>query len=211
MRNPIDLTFKTILKIRRALSLFITTMFLVTGIILLILNKEIENQIYIILGIEFLLISSIELMQEYVNRAYRNTYNHIATYLFIFVVGILMLTTFNNDFYIVGIMWAVATIVSAITSINEGLHLLNERKAFSFINLAFSAVEIVFSILMLIQPDENEEHFITHIYLLGTSLLIESGEELLRVFSPLLAKVPGVSNLKVIEKIAEEEGQQEEK
>ncbi len=205
MTNPFDFTFNKILKIRRFLSIFITMLYLVTGIIILVLNKEIEDNLYLIIGIEFILISSLELMQEYVNRAYKTTNNHIGTYLFVLAIGIIILARINKDIYVVSLMWAVATIVNSTTSINEGLHLLNERKAFSFINLALSLAEIIFSILLLMQPNENEEHVLTHIYLLGISFLVESGEELIRVFSPFLKKVPGVNSLKVINKIAEEE------
>ena len=88
--------------------------------------------------------------------------------------------------------------------INEGLHELHEKKSFSIINLVFAIAEIVFSILLLIEPEENAEHFHTHIYLLGVGFILEASEALISVFSPLLVKVPVVNVIPGVQKIADE-------
>lgn len=204
MANVVDLTFKKILKTARALSLLKTILYLVGGILILVLNERIEEYIYLIVGIDLMLVASVELMKEIVDRNYTESHNHIGTATFTILVGVLILTKFHNNVYKVSVMWAIATVVNSTMEINEGLHEIHERKAFSLINLLFAITEIVFSILLLIEPEENKEHFITHIYLLGCGFIIESLESLITVFSPFLAKVPVVKVLPGIEKIKEE-------
>ena len=62
MKNVLDLTLKKILKIARALSAVKTLLYLIGGILILILNEKIENQIYLIVGIDLMLVASVELM-----------------------------------------------------------------------------------------------------------------------------------------------------
>lgn len=204
MANKVDLTLKRILKIARALSIFTTVAYFIAGILILTLNEKIEQYIYLIVGVDILVVSALELMKEIVDRGYKESHNHIGTALFTFIVGILILTIFHDNIYKVSVMWACATVVNSTMEINEGLHEIHKRKAFSIVNLVFAVLEIVFSILLLIEPEENQEHFLTHIYLLGAGFLLESIEELISVFSPFLVKVPGVSILPGLEKIKEE-------
>ena len=147
---------------------------------------------------------ALELMKEIVDRGYKESHNHIGTAVFMIIVGILILTLFHSNVYKVSVMWAVATVVNSTMEINEGLHEIHERKTFSLINLGFAVAEIVFSILLLIEPEENAEHFLTHIYLLGIGFILEAGEALLSVFSPFLTKVPVVNVIPGMKKIAEE-------
>lgn len=204
MANVLDLTLKKILKIARALSIVRTIAYLVGGILILSLNEKIEDYIYLIVGIDLILVSSLELMKEIVDRGYKEAHNHIGTAIFTIVVGILILTLFKDSIYKVSVMWAVATVVNSTMEINEGLHEIHQRRAFSIINLLFALTEIVFSILLLIEPEENAEHFLTHIYLLGVGFILESGEALISVFSPFLAKVPVVNVIPGVQKIADE-------
>ena len=204
MANIFDLTLKKILKIARALSIVRTIAYLVGGILILSLNEKIEDYIYLIVGIDLILVSSLELMKEIVDRGYKEAHNHIGTAIFTIVVGILILTLFKDSIYKVSVMWAVATVVNSTMEINEGLHEIHQRRAFSIINLLFALTEIVFSILLLIEPEENAEHFLTHIYLLGVGFILESGEALISVFSPFLAKVPVVNVIPGVQKIADE-------
>ena len=204
MANIFDLTLKKILKIARALSIVRTIAYLVGGILILSLNEKIEDYIYLIVGIDLILVSSLELMKEIVDRDYKEAHNHIGTAIFTIVVGILILTLFKDSIYKVSVMWAVATVVNSTMEINEGLHEIHQRRAFSIINLLFALTEIVFSILLLIEPEENAEHFLTHIYLLGVGFILESGEALISVFSPFLAKVPVVNVIPGVQKIADE-------
>ena len=204
MANLFDLTLKKILKIARALSIVRTIAYLVGGILILSLNEKIEDYIYLIVGIDLILVSSLELMKEIVDRGYKEAHNHIGTAIFTIVVGILILTLFKDSIYKVSVMWAVATVVNSTMEINEGLHEIHQRRAFSIINLLFALTEIVFSILLLIEPEENAEHFLTHIYLLGVGFILESGEALISVFSPFLAKVPVVNVIPGVQKIADE-------
>ena len=204
MANPVDYTFKKILKLARALSIVRTLSYLVGGILILILNTAIEDYIYLIVGIDIIFISSLELMKEAVKRGYKVSHNHIGTALFTLIVGILILTLFHENVYKVSVMWAVATVVNSTMEINEGLHEFHEKKAFSFINLSFAVAEITFSILLLIEPEENAEHFHTHIYLLGIGFILEASEALISVFSPILAKVPVVNVIPGVQKIADE-------
>ena len=143
-------------------------------------------------------------MKEIVDRGYKEAHNHIGTAIFTIIVGVLILTIFHDNVYKVSVMWAVATVVTSTMEINEGLHEIHERKAFSILNLVFAVAEIVFSILLLIEPEENAEHFLTHIYLLGVGFIIESAEALITVFSPFLQKVPVVNVLPGMKKIADE-------
>lgn len=204
MANLFDLTLKKILKIARALSIVRTIAYLVGGILILSLNEKIEDYIYLIVGIDLIVVASLELMKEIVDRGYKESHNHIGTAIFTIVVGILILTLFHDNIYKVSVMWAVATVVNSTMEINEGLHEIHERKAFSLINLGFALAEIIFSILLLIEPEENAEHFLTHIYLLGVGFILEAGEALISVFSPFLAKVPVVNVLPGMKKIADE-------
>lgn len=204
MVNPVDYTLKKILRIARALSFASTLAYLIGGILILALNEKIEGYIYLIVGIDIIVVASLELMKEIVDRGYKESHNHIGTALFTLIVGILILTLFHDNVYKVSVMWACATVVNSTMEINEGLHEIHERKAFSIINLVFAGVEIVFSILLLIEPEENQEHFLTHIYLLGVGFMLESIEELISVFSPFLAKVPVVNVIPGLEKIKEE-------
>ena len=208
MKNVLNLTLKKILKIARTLSIIRTILYLIGGILILALNENIEQYIYLIVGIDLIIVSSLELMKEIVDRGYKEAHNHIGSALFTIIVGILILTLFHDNVYKVSVMWAVATVVNSTMEINEGLHEIHERKAFSIINLAFATIEIVFSILLLIEPEENAEHFLTHIYLLGAGFVLESAEELITVFSPFLVRVPGVKVLPGIGKIAEERNEE---
>ena len=204
MANVLDLTLKKILKIARGLSIFKTLFYLIGGILILVLNEKIENYIYLIVGIDILLVSLLELMKEIVDRGYKESHNHMGTAIFTIAVGVLILTKFHENVYKVSVMWAVATVVNSTMEINEGLHEIHERKAFSIINLAFALAEIIFSILLLIEPEENAEHFLTHIYLLGAGFILEAVEALISVFSPFLAKVPVVNVIPGVQRIAEE-------
>ncbi len=204
MANPVDFTLKKILKIARGLSFVRTLAYLIGGILILVLNEKIEQYIYLIVGIDLIIVSSLELMKEIVDRGYKESHNHIGTAVFMIIVGILILTLFHSNVYKVSVMWAVATVVNSTMEINEGLHEIHERKTFSLINLGFAVAEIVFSILLLIEPEENAEHFLTHIYLLGIGFILEAGEALLSVFSPFLTKVPVVNVIPGMKKIAEE-------
>ena len=208
MKDVLNLTLKKILKIARTLSIIRTILYLIGGILILALNENIEQYIYLIVGIDLIIVSSLELMKEIVDRGYKEAHNHIGSALFTVIVGILILTLFHDNVYKVSVMWAVATVVNSTMEINEGLHEIHERKAFSIINLAFATIEIVFSILLLIEPEENAEHFLTHIYLLGAGFVLESAEELITVFSPFLVRVPGVKILPGIGKIAEERNEE---
>ena len=208
MKDVLNLTLKKILKIARTLSIIRTILYLIGGILILVLNENIEQYIYLIVGIDLIIVSSLELMKEIVDRGYKEAHNHIGSALFTIIVGILILTLFHDNVYKVSVMWAVATVVNSTMEINEGLHEIHERKAFSIINLAFATIEIVFSILLLIEPEENAEHFLTHIYLLGAGFVLESAEELITVFSPFLVRVPGVKVLPGIGKIAEERNEE---
>jgi len=204
MANVLDLTLKKILKIARGLSIFKTLFYLIGGILILVLNEKIDNYIYLIVGIDILLVSLLELMKEIVDRGYKESHNHMGTAIFTIAVGVLILTKFHENVYKVSVMWAVATVVNSTMEINEGLHEIHERKAFSIINLAFALAEIIFSILLLIEPEENAEHFLTHIYLLGVGFILEAVEALISVFSPFLAKVPVVNVIPGVQRIAEE-------
>lgn len=204
MKNPLQYTLKKILKIARALSFLRMVSYLAGGILILLLNVELEEYIYLIVGIDIIIVAIFGLIQEIVDRRYNEEHNHIGSLLFTLTAGILILTIFHSNVYKVSVMWAVATIVSSTMEINEGLHGIKERKSFSIINLVFAVVEIIFSILLLIEPEENAEHFETHIYLLGIGFILESAESLIRVISPFLIKVPGVSYIPGVQKIAEE-------
>lgn len=204
MANAVDITLKKILKIARALSAVRTLAYLIGGILILVLNERIEEYIYLVVGIDLILVASLELMKEIVDRGYKEAHNHIGTAIFTIIVGVLILTIFHDNVYKVSVMWAVATVVTSTMEINEGLHEIHERKAFSILNLVFAVAEIVFSILLLIEPEENAEHFLTHIYLLGVGFIIEAAEALITVFSPFLQKVPVVNVLPGMKKIADE-------
>ncbi len=211
MANVFDLTFKKVLKIARALSLVRTIAYLATGILILVLEEQIENYIYLIVGFNLLLVSLAELMKEFVRRGYKASYNHIGTALFGLVASILILTSFHDDVYQVSVMWAVATVVSSTMEINEGLHEIHEKKSFALINLAFAVAEIVFSILLLMEPEENVEHVHTHIILLGIGFILEASEALISMFSPLLVKVPVVNSLPGVQKLVEEREEEKER
>ena len=204
MANAVDITLKKILKIARALSAVRTLAYLIGGILILVLNEKIEEYIYLVVGIDLILVASLELMKEIVDRGYKEAHNHIGTAIFTIIVGVLILTIFHDNVYKVSVMWAAATVVTSTMEINEGLHEIHERKAFSILNLVFAVAEIVFSILLLIEPEENAEHFLTHIYLLGVGFIIEAAEALITVFSPFLQKVPVVNVLPGMKKIADE-------
>ena len=212
MANVLDKTLIKILKIARALTIVKTILYLIGGILILVLQESIEEYVYLIVGIDLIATSVLELFKEIVNRKYKEGNTHIGSAVFSIIAGILILTIFSDNVYQVSVMWAVATVVNSTMDINEGLHELHERKAFSLINLGFAVAEIAFSILLLIEPEENAEHFVTHMYLLGIGFILESAEALIRAFSPFLAKVPVVNAIPGIEKIADEvEKEKEEK
>lgn len=211
MANAVDYTLKKILKIARSLSIVSTLFYLIGGILILVLNEEYQGYIYLIVGLDLIVVASLELMKEIVDRGYKESHNHIGTAIFTIIIGVLILTIFHKNVYKVSVMWAVATVVNSTMEINEGLHEIHERKVFSFINLIFAIAEIVFSVLLLIEPEENAEHFLTHIYLLGIGFLLESLESLISVFSPFLVKVPGLSYLPGVKRIAIEREEQKKK
>ncbi|MBR6071879.1 MAG: DUF308 domain-containing protein [Acholeplasmatales bacterium] len=181
MDNLIDITFKKILKIASTLSIFKIIFYLVGGIIILVLNQRIEEYIYLIVGADLIITAFLEFIEEIVKRKYKRVHNHLASSLLNIIIGVLILTIFHNNVYKISVMWAVATVVTSTIEINEGLHEIHERKAFSIINLLFAITEIVFSIWLLIEPEENKEHFLTHVYLLGTGFVLESVESIFKL------------------------------
>ena len=203
MENKVDLTLRKILRIARALSIFGTIFYLVGGIMIFFMQGQIVEYVYLIVGIDMIIVAFIELLKEIVNRKIAESYNHIGTAIFTIIIAILILTVFRTNIYKVSVMWAVATVVNSMVEINEGLHEIHERKAFALINLGFAVAEIIFSVWLLIEPEENEEHLMTHIYLLGTGFILEALEELISIFSPLLAKakmamfIPNVQQLAI--------------
>ena len=202
MENKVDLTLKKILKIASTLSIFGTIFYLVGGILIFLMTGQIAEYIYLIVGIDMIIVATLDLMKEIVNRKIRDSYNHIGTAIFTIIVGILILTIFRNNIYRVSVMWAVVTVVHSIIEINEGLHAAHQRKTFALINLVFSILEIVFSIWLLIEPEENEEHLLTHIYLLGTGFILEAVEELISIFSPLLVRAKISQMIPNVQKLA---------
>ena len=189
MDNVVDLTLRKILRIAKALSIFGTIFYLIGGIMIFFMTGQIVEYVYLIVGIDMIIVAFIDLLREIVNKKIKEEYNHIGTAIFTIIVGILILTVFRTNIYKVSVMWAVATVVNSMMEINEGLHEIHEKKAFAIINLVFAVLEIVFSVWLLIEPEENEEHLMTHIYLLGAGFLLEAAEELISIFSPLIAKV----------------------
>lgn len=181
MDNVIDKTFKKILKIASTLSFFKILFYLIGGIIILVLNQRIEEYIYLIVGADLIITAFLEFIEEIVKRKYKRVHNHLASSLLNIIIGVLILTIFHNNIYKISVIWAVATVVTSTIEINEGLHEIHERKAFSIINLLFAITEIVFSIWLLIEPEENKEHFLTHIYLLGTGFVLESVESIFKL------------------------------
>ena len=59
MANAVDITLKKILKIARALSFFRTLAYLIGGILILVLNEKVEEYIYLIVGIDLMLVASL--------------------------------------------------------------------------------------------------------------------------------------------------------
>ena len=182
MSNIIDKTLVRILKIARSFSIVRTLLYLIGGVLIFIWNEEIEDYIYIIVGVNLIVTSLFEFAEEILKRRYKRAHNHLGSSLFTIIIGILLLTIFHDDVYKVSVMWALVTVVNSIIEVNEGLHEIHEKKAFSIINFVFAIMEIVFSIFLLIEPEENREHFITHIYLLGAGFILESVEVLVKLF-----------------------------
>lgn len=195
---------KGVLKILRIMALIRSFIYLVGGILIIFFNKKLFDFIFIIVGIDIILLSSLDLLQEFLEFNNHRSNNRIGTSLLVLVIGVLILAIFNDDIYIVGVMWALSTILNSSLKINDGIGAIGKHRTFNLINLGFAVVEIVFSMLLLLEPSSTEEHFIIHIYLLGTSLLIESLEELIKMFSPFLIKMPGVNNIGVIQNLASE-------
>ncbi len=181
MDNVIDKTLKKILKTAQTLAVFKTILYLIGGILILLLNEKISDYIYLIVGINLILTSMLELSSELVQRRYKKIHNHIGSSIFTIVVGILILTVFRLDIYKVSVMWALVTVVNSIIEVNDGLHEIHNKNIVAFINLMFAVIEIMYSIFLLIEPEENTEHFITHIYLLGAGFIIESIEEIAKM------------------------------
>ena len=67
MKDVLNLTLKKILKIARTLSIIRTILYLIGGILILALNENIEQYIYLIVGIDLIIVSSLELMKEIVD------------------------------------------------------------------------------------------------------------------------------------------------
>lgn len=197
----IDQTFKRILKLARALSFFTALLYLVSGIFILLYNEKIEHYIYLIVGINLIAASLLDFMKEIVEKTYKKGYNHIGTAIFTMLVGIIILTVFKDNIYRVSVMWAAATVVNSTMEINEGIHEIYKRKTFGIINVLFAIAEIVFSILLLIEPEENAEHLITHIYLLGVGFILEALEDLIKVLAFVLIKIPFFKDMPILHKI----------
>lgn len=197
----IDQTFKRILKLARALSFFTALLYLVSGIFILLYNEKIEHYIYLIVGINLIAASLLDFMKEIVEKTYKKGYNHIGTAIFTMLVGIIILTVFKDNIYRVSVMWAAATVVNSTMEINEGIHEIYKRKTFGIINVLFAIAEIVFSILLLIEPEENAEHLITHIYLLGVGFILEALEDLIKILAFVLIKIPFFKDMPILHKI----------
>ena len=69
MAGIFNRTIKKVLRIARALSILRTISYLVGGILILVLNEQIEDYIYLIVGIDLILVASLELMKEIVDVA----------------------------------------------------------------------------------------------------------------------------------------------
>ena len=101
---------KGILKILRIMALIRSFIYLVGGILIIFFNKKLFDFIFIIVGIDIILLSSLDLLQEFLEFNNHRSNNRIGTSLLVLVIGVLILAIFNDDIYIVGVMWALATI-----------------------------------------------------------------------------------------------------
>ena len=179
-----------VLKFRKSIKLLSIVKLIahiIAGLLILILNTNLQQYIFLVVGIDLIFVYSLSLFTEIVNKTVKK-YNQTGSSLLSIILGILILVFFNDDFYVVSVMWAVASIVNAIIKINNGINELRKVQVFTVVDILFSIVEIVYSIILLMNPADFTEHIVKHIYLLGIGLLLAALDQLITMFTPAFVK-----------------------
>ena len=88
---------KGILKILRIMALIRSFIYLIGGILIIFFNKKLFDFIFIIVGIDIILLSSLDLLQEFLEFNNHRSNNRIGTSLLVLVIGVLILAIFNDD------------------------------------------------------------------------------------------------------------------
>ena len=143
--------------------------YLVLGIIILVLRDDTYNYLYLLIAIPSLVLNIEQLSYEIYERAYYKKANLIGACLLKIALALIILIM-NADMLVVCVLWGISIIISSTITLDESTYLVTNRKIFAFlIEVAESIVQIVFAVLLIIDP---VEHISFHIILLGVEMLL---------------------------------------
>lgn len=152
--------------------------YVVLGIIVLIFRASILNYLYLFVSIPVLVIALEELAYGIYVKSYKNQFNDLGEILLKIVLSVfLLLYNKEEELLEVCVLWGIIVIISATMAINKAIYELNHKKITVFLfETTISVAQIVFSILLLIDP---YEHVNFHIILLGIEMLLIGTKEFL--------------------------------
>lgn len=161
-----------ILKINKAI------IYTILGILVLIFRADILNYLYLFVSIPVLVIALEELAYGIYVKSYKNQFNDLGEIILKIVLSIfLLLYNKEEELLEVCVLWGIIVIISATMAINKAIFELSHKKITVFLfEMVISTAQIVFSILLIIDPFE---HVNFHIILLGIEMLLVGSKEFL--------------------------------
>ena len=146
-----------------------TILYLTAGILVLIFNQTVINfvgltvaSVVIVFGVDITVFSIIK-------KSYFGENSLFFGGIIQFTLGLIILLV-KDDIIKVCLTWAIWSILREIKEMSNAINEIRERK-YRFINLTESILIIIFSFIMIMNPDEP--HARIHVYILGVELLLE--------------------------------------
>ena len=152
---------KKIFEIVRAL------LFATGGVLILVFNNKIADYIGYVVGSVAILYGVEGIIEGIIEKNIFSEHTHLFDDGVYILLGIFILSFMHDKVYDICIVWAVWAILRESRELKESFLAAKNHRPF-IINTVESLVEIVFSILLIMDP---EEHIHTHIILLAIEFL----------------------------------------
>ena len=146
-----------------------TILYVVSGIVILILNEIIMNVVGYVVG-SVILVYGLDLIVKSIEThnyfGEDSTLTHAIIHMFIGIILFIVAGYIAK----ICIVWAVWSILREGRELTECFHRVAHRRP-AFINITESIIIIVLSFMMVLEPTEHHAH--VHIILLGVELILE--------------------------------------
>ena len=167
------------MNIRQLLRINKIVFYVPIGIIIIIFRNNLIDNLSLIVGIPMLVFSFESLIYEIVSKNYRNESNRLGEELIKIILSATIIFAFDDNVEMISIIWGIIAIITALKELSKSIYeIVNKRKMLFFIVIAHSIVQIVFAILLIVEPSE---HVTFHLILLGVEMELESVRVLLTI------------------------------